>query len=206
MQSGATPSKLIVADSELARAERVAVFLSEHGFEARPLVDGSDAILEAESWPADAAVLSIALPGVSGLDVARHLRESFGPSIRLVACSPAADPNAMRRLVTAGFDEIVGSPEPQSILDALGPATRALVERSMRQTVRRIELLLVLGHSLLGSRQRPPAAANVERVGRIVALVEDDIARIDIPRERDRLMRELGALAERVPDPRVTRF
>jgi len=206
LQSGAQPSKLIVADSRLGHATTIADYLARHGFDARAFGDGGDAILEAESWPADGAVLSTALPGVSGLDAARHLRQSFGPSFRLVACAPAVDTASLARLTAAGFDQVVASREPHSILAALGEATRLLVARSMQQTVRRIELLVVLGHSLLGPRQHAASEANVERVGRIVQLVGRDVARLEMPRERERLTRELGALAERIPDTRVTRF
>lgn len=206
MQRASEPSKLIVAHAELGRAEADAAFLAGHGYQTRALDDGSDVILAAETWPADGAVLSIPLASISGFDAARHLRQSFGPSFRLVACSTAVDDAVQRRLINAGFDHVVASTEPQSVLDALGEATRVLVARSMRQTVRRLELLVVLGHSLLGSRQHPPLAVNVQRVARIVSLVERDIAHLDLPKERERLARELGALAERIPDPRIVRF
>lgn len=199
-------SKLIVADSHLPRAEALAAFLAPHGFEARALADGGEAIVVAETWPADAAVLSIPLAGVSGLEVARHLRQSFGPSFRLVACSPTNDSNSLQHLATAGFNQVVAFPEPASILAALGEKAQLLVVRSMQQTVRRIELLVVLGHSLLGLRQHTATPANVERVGRIVVAIDRDIARLELPKERERLQRELNALAERIPDPRMTRL
>jgi CheY-like chemotaxis protein len=200
------PSKLLVADDHLPRAESIAAYLSEHGFETRAVDDGGEAIIVAETWPADAAVLSIPLASVPGTDVALHLRESFGSSFRLVACSPMADSTSSERLAAFGFDEVVLSGRPDSILLALGQTTRLLVERSMRQTVRRIELLVVLGHSLLGSRNRASLPENVVRVSRIVEMLERDVAALALPKERGRLARELGALAERVPDPRITRF
>ena len=198
---------MIVADADIAQAEAAAAFLARHGFEARAFDDGGEAIVTAEAWPADAAVLSVPLASVSGIEVARHLRQSFGPSFRLIARSSGSD-GAARRLMDAGFDTIVASEaaEPQRVLAALGDATRPMVVRSMQQTVRRIELLVVLGHSLLGSRQRQPSGVNVERVSRIVKLVRHDIAELDLPRERERLHRELQALAERIPDERITRF
>jgi CheY-like chemotaxis protein len=206
LQSASEPSKLIVADGKLAHAEESAAFLGRHGYETRAVDDGGDAILAAETWPADGAIISLPLASIPGLEVARHLRQSFGPSFRLVAFAPGADGAALRPLLHAGFDQVVASAGPESILAALGEATRVLVERSMQQAVRRIELLVVLGHSLLGPRQRPASAANVERVCRIVKLVERDIAQLAKPKDRERLTRELKALAERVPDPRLTQF
>ena len=204
MSGAIEPSKLLVADGHLPHAQSIAAYLSQHGFETRAVNDGGEAIIVAETWPADGAVLSISLASVSGTDVALHLRESFGSSFRLVACSPVADHASSERLATFGFDEVVLAGRPDSILLALGQTTRLLVERSMRQTVRRIELLVVLGHSLLGSRNKTPLPENVVRVARIVKMLDRDIAALALPKERERLSRELGALAERVPDPRIT--
>ena len=206
MPSAIEPSKVLVADGHLRHAESIAGYLSDHGFDTRAVSDGGEAIIVAETWPADAAVLSIPLASVSGTDVALHLRESFGSRFRLVACSPVADGASSERLANFGFDDVVLSGRPDSILLALGQTTRLLVERSMRQTVRRIELLVVLGHSLLGSRNRASLPENIVRVSRIVKMLDRDIAALALPKERERLSRELAALAERVPDPRITNF
>ncbi|HEX4782105.1 MAG TPA: hypothetical protein VH301_15185 [Usitatibacter sp.] len=191
-------SRVIVADVARGAAEELSAFLESRGVEARAVYDGGDAIIAAESWPASGAVLASPLPGVSAVDAARHLRESFGPGFGLVAYPAAVDGDA-ELLKRAGFDRVVPRKEPpEKVFEALSDAGRALVMRSVAQSTRRIELLIVLGHSLLGRRQLTPSSANEERARRIVALVESDIARLPGHKERERLTRELQALAERV--------
>jgi len=195
----ARPPRVIVADASPEAAAALAAFLGGHGLEARAVDDGGDAILAAEDWPADRAVVSTRLQVVSAVDVARHLRQSFGPAFRLVAYGSGMRPGDRERLDAVGFDRVVPrTAAPEEILAALSSEGLSLVMRSVAQTVRRMELLIVLGHSLLGARQVAASEANMERARRIVRLVETDIARLPVARERDRLHRELEALAERV--------
>jgi len=151
-------------------------------------------------------VLASPLNGVSAFEVARHLRQSFGPAFRLIAYSSWSGESDRARLDAAGFDRVVPrSAPPEEVLCALSEEGRQLVMRSVAQTVRRLELLVVLGHSLLGARQHAASAANTERAQRIVRLVEGGIGRLPLPKERERLERELEALAERVrPEARFS--
>jgi CheY-like chemotaxis protein len=199
-----TNLKVIVADSSLEAAASLAAFLSVHGLQARAVDDGGDAIIAAEDWPADGAVVATCIDGVSALEVARHLRQSFGPAFRLIACSSA--PGDGKRLDAAGFDRVVArTAAPEEIVAALSAEGLGLVMRSVAQSVRRMDLLIVLGHSLLGARQAAASEANRDRARRIVRLVEADIERLPIPKERERLHRELEALAERVrPEARFS--
>jgi CheY-like chemotaxis protein len=199
MEAEVPQPKVIVADASLEAATALAALLTGQGLEARAVDDGGEAIVAAEEWPADRAVVGTAIAGVAAIDVARHLRQSFGTAFRLVARASRSDPGDRERLDAAGFDRVVpAAAAPEELVAALSSEGLSLVMRSVAQTVRRMELLIVLGHSLLGARQVAPSQANMERARRIVRLVETDIEQLPLPRERTRLRRELEALAERV--------
>jgi len=77
-------------------AEVVVDYLSHAGLESRHAVDGSAALEIAATWPPDLVVLDLMLPGVSGLEVCRRLREGRDtpvplPVIMLTALSEESD-------------------------------------------------------------------------------------------------------------------
>jgi len=77
-------------------AEVVVDYLSHAGLESRHAVDGPTALEIAATWPPDLVVLDLMLPGVSGLEVSRRLREGRDtpvplPVIMLTALSEESD-------------------------------------------------------------------------------------------------------------------
>jgi two-component system, OmpR family, response regulator ResD len=67
--------RILVVEDDLTVAEVVVDYLSHVGLESRHAVDGSAALEIAATWRPDLAVLDLMLPGVSGLEVCRRLRE-----------------------------------------------------------------------------------------------------------------------------------
>jgi len=58
----------------------------------------------ARARPPAIAIIDIGLPGLSGWDVARRLRETFGRSIGLIALTSLQSPADRARSFQAGFD------------------------------------------------------------------------------------------------------
>ena len=69
-------ARILVVEDDLTVAEVVVDYLSHAGLESRHAVDGPAALEIAGTWRPDLAVLDLMLPGVSGLEVCRLLRES----------------------------------------------------------------------------------------------------------------------------------
>ncbi|HEY2076898.1 MAG TPA: response regulator transcription factor [Streptosporangiaceae bacterium] len=87
---------ILVVEDDLTVAEVVVDYLNHAGLESRHAVDGAAALEIAATWPPDLVVLDLMLPGVSGLEVCRRLREGRNtraplPVIMLTALGEESD-------------------------------------------------------------------------------------------------------------------
>ena len=83
---------ILVADDEREIAELVALYLENEGFQVVKCYDGSAALEYVEVQQPDLAVLDIMLPGVSGLEICRKIREKYTyPIIMLTAKGEETD-------------------------------------------------------------------------------------------------------------------
>jgi CheY-like chemotaxis protein len=89
---------VLVADDNVDAAESLAAWLGACGFRVHVARDGIEAMKLANGVRPHIAVLDIAMPGATGHEVARWIREhDWGRSMRLVALS-AWGTEEMRRL------------------------------------------------------------------------------------------------------------
>ena len=78
--------KILVADDEKEIADLVELYLKNEGFRVQKCYDGTEALRAAEQEQYDLAVLDIMLPGASGLEICRRIREKHNyPIIMLTA-------------------------------------------------------------------------------------------------------------------------
>jgi len=102
-------ARVLVVEDEPGVREALVEALTQQGHVARIAADGRAALQIVEREPVDAVVTDLALPGMSGLEVARavkHLRP--GTPVLLVTAWPVgADAT---RLETAGVDAVVEKP------------------------------------------------------------------------------------------------
>ena len=107
----ALPPRVLVVDDFIDSADALAAFLANTGFETRVAYNGCDALKIANEWRPDSIVLDIAMPGVSGLAVARTLRESPAtadvPLLAYTACETSDDYAELRE---SGFDGVCEKP------------------------------------------------------------------------------------------------
>ena len=78
--------KILVADDEKEIADLVELYLKNEGFRVQKCYDGTEALRAAEQEQYDLAGLDIMLPGASGLEICRRIREKHNyPIIMLTA-------------------------------------------------------------------------------------------------------------------------
>ena len=77
---------LIADDSELVRRGVKNILARTHWEVCGEATDGNEAIQSAAHLLPDLVLLDVSMPGISGLEVARHLHEKF-PAIRIVVMS-----------------------------------------------------------------------------------------------------------------------
>ena len=102
-------ARVLVVEDEPAVREALVEALTQQGHVARVAADGRAALEIVEREPVDAVVTDLALPGMSGLEVARavkHLRP--GTPVLLVTAWPVGADAA--RLETSGVDAVVEKP------------------------------------------------------------------------------------------------
>ncbi len=105
-------ARILVVEDDLTVAEVVVDYLRHAGLEPRHVMDGQAALELAATWPPDLVVLDLMLPGASGLQVCRSLRQARDPAvplpvIMLTALGEEAD--RVRGLET-GADDYVTKP------------------------------------------------------------------------------------------------
>jgi signal transduction histidine kinase len=97
--------RILVVDDNVDAADAMTALLELEGHEVRTVYSGEEAIDIVGQYSPEVILLDLGLPGMSGLDVARHIRAT--PSMRdvtLVAITGWGQPQDRARTADAGFD------------------------------------------------------------------------------------------------------
>jgi two-component system KDP operon response regulator KdpE len=124
---------LLVVDDEAGIVRLMKLELSAQGFRVITATDGESAIAMAEEQRPDAILLDIMMPGASGLEVMRRLRERSNVPVLLVTAKDK-DTDKIRGLELGADDYIVKPFNP----DELGARVRAVLRRVLSQDVERV--------------------------------------------------------------------
>ena len=114
---------LIVEDDELNRDLLVQLF--EDAYAIDVAADGETAVELAVGEPPDLILMDVALPGLSGLDAVRAIRQQLH-HVPIIAVSSSVMPGDRERAIDAGCDDFVGKPIDDACLVEL---VARLVER-----------------------------------------------------------------------------
>jgi CheY-like chemotaxis protein len=103
--------RVLVVDDNLDVTQTIAELLRMIGHEVHVAHDGPSALAEATRANPDVVLLDLGLPGMSGFDVARKLREMpGGKEIVIVAVTGWGQPDDLARTQEAGFDHHLVKP------------------------------------------------------------------------------------------------
>jgi DNA-binding response OmpR family regulator len=128
-----TDPLLLVVDDEAGILRLMKLELSAQGFRVITATNGEEAIAVAEEQRPDAILLDVMMPGLSGLEVMRRLRERSNVPILLVTAKDK-DTDKVRGLELGADDYIVKPFNP----DELGARVRAVLRRMLSQDVDRV--------------------------------------------------------------------
>jgi PAS domain S-box-containing protein len=107
--------RVLVVDDNTDAAESLADILGMRGHYVEVAYDGPSAVEKARANPPDVVLCDIGLPGMTGYEVAKALREA-GTVAQLLAMSGYAQPEDVNRAVAAGFDGHIAKPcDPEHI-------------------------------------------------------------------------------------------
>jgi signal transduction histidine kinase len=99
------PRRILVVDDNPDSATSLALLLRIGGHETHTAKDGLEAVAAAEWFHPDVALLDLGLPKLSGVDVARRIRQQpWGKDMLLVALTGFGQDDDRRQSKDAGFD------------------------------------------------------------------------------------------------------
>lgn len=112
--------RFFVVDDNEPAAEMLVLLVEALGHEVRKAGDGRAAISEAAAFRPDLILMDVSMPGMNGLDAARHIRrQPWGSKVKLVALTGWGQDEDRRRTREAGFDDHLVKPVGSSELRTL---------------------------------------------------------------------------------------
>jgi CheY-like chemotaxis protein len=122
--------RILVIDDNKDSADTIATLLRMVGHEVRTAYDGPTALGMARLQPPDVVLCDVSMPGMSGLEVARRLRQDLGlRELLLLATTGYGQQDDKRRSEEAGFNAHMVKPLDLNALQALLGRATSLVAR-----------------------------------------------------------------------------
>ncbi|OOZ40457.1 DNA-binding response regulator [Solemya pervernicosa gill symbiont] len=128
--------RLLVIEDEAALLAQVCERLEAEGYSVDRASDGNDGLYQASEYPADLAVVDLGLPGISGLDIIRKLRES-GSKLPILILTARGRWEEKVTGLEAGADDYLVKPFQ---MEELLARIRALLRRAAGSASNQLEL------------------------------------------------------------------
>ena len=111
--------RVVVADDDKDTVLTLTTLLRDEGCDVRGVYSGASVMDLVRSFRADAVLLDIAMPDVTGFDVARSLRRRFGNRVLIIAVTAYGSATDKMMAQAAGFDHHIAKPYDPNELIAL---------------------------------------------------------------------------------------
>ena len=111
--------KILVVDDTPQNIKLLGDLLRSRGYEVTTAANGEQALESIAKSPPDLVLLDIMMPGISGYDVCRKLRENPATALLPIVLATSLDPNQERvKGIEAGADDFLSKPVNQAELFA----------------------------------------------------------------------------------------
>lgn len=119
--------RVLVVDDNPDTADSMAALLELGGHQVRVARDGMGALDAFAEWLPDVVLLDVGLPGISGLEVARRIRQRpEGQAVKLIAVTGWGQQEDRRQSAQAGFDaHLVKPADYDRIMGLIAPSDTA---------------------------------------------------------------------------------
>ena len=161
MNAGGTPVRLMVVDDAPDTREVLQRILVSRGFKVFAAESVPEAVRLLESTPVDLVITDLKMPGASGLDLIRHVRENYRDTeVMMITGYPSIE-GAVQALKSGAEDYLSKPFTQQELLAAVGTVLEKL---SLRTTNRSLEEQAGPSFGLVGESE--PMQGVVEAVGK----------------------------------------
>ncbi|MGN6752209.1 MAG: response regulator transcription factor [Intrasporangium sp.] len=117
MHDSAAQPRILVADDDADIRDLVEFKLTQAGYDVRAVADGVSAWAAFEEEPPELVVLDVMMPGMSGIDVLRRIRESGSASVPVLLLSAKSRDSDVDTGFEVGADDYVIKPfSPRELL------------------------------------------------------------------------------------------
>ncbi len=141
---------VLVVDDELVVRESLAQWFAEDGYRVGCASDATEALRVMKEGPWDVILLDIKMPGMSGLELQKHLKQVDPSSIVIMITAFASVDSAVQALKEGAFDYVTKPVDPDHLSQLVRNALRqrTLSEENLRLREHITEL--VKGGELVG--------------------------------------------------------
>jgi len=122
--------RILVVDDEPSMRRMLEILFRQEGFEVRAAASAEEALVALAAEPFSVVVSDIRMPGLSGIDLLRKLREEGGDAEVILVTAYASTESAIEALKLGAFDYVT---KPFQVDELLHIVRNALEKRSLRE-------------------------------------------------------------------------
>jgi len=120
------PLRILIADDDRDTVLSLATLLLQEGHEVREIYRGDAVLNQVRVYKPDVLLLDIGMPGLTGFEVARHVRQELGLTPLLIAVTAWKQNSAKVLGKLVGFDHYLTKPYSiDELLGLIAPARRS---------------------------------------------------------------------------------
>jgi DNA-binding response OmpR family regulator len=108
-------TRVLLVEDNVGLLDTLADILQVAGMEVDKAIDAPTALRMLEAGRYDVAVVDMVLPGLSGVDVIRKLKDS-SPATRIVVCTAYYDSELLTQAQALGIDQTLHKPADPAVL------------------------------------------------------------------------------------------
>ena len=111
--------RILVVDDTPQNIKLFSDLLTARGYQVSTATNGEEALASIAAAPPDLVLLDIMMPGISGYEVCKRIRENPATTLLPVVLATSLDPNQERvKGIEAGADDFLSKPVNQAELFA----------------------------------------------------------------------------------------
>ena len=105
--------KILVVDDEISLVQLCQIILESAGYHVRTAIDGREALDIVTEEKPDLVLLDVMMPGMSGIEVCRHIRKHFqSDDPRIVMYTADDSGETLNSSMDAGADDLISKDTP----------------------------------------------------------------------------------------------